>query len=186
MSAQGGVAAGNEVVDQARVGGLQPNRSRVSALDDGMSRANRRPMRPNRSGGTEATGTPRTPPIASASDLMVSPSSATACRTVPGAASSSAVRNSAAASSRLTAGHRWVPSPTTGHARFLRGGDERRAETVCRPALVHRARQPHDTGPDALGGQVQHRVGSAAARPPPDRRWCRGPPRWRRGPASSA
>jgi hypothetical protein len=51
-------------------------------------------------------------PIASASDLTVSPPSATACRTVPGAASSSAMRNSGAASSRLTAGQRCVPSPT--------------------------------------------------------------------------
>ncbi|MEU6412160.1 hypothetical protein [Microbispora sp. NPDC046933] len=90
---------------------MRPRTSRVRALETGWSMAKIGPNGPRFSCGTASTDRPSRRPMTAAMSRTASPSSATACQTVPAGADSRAGRNRPAASSACTAGRRWVPSP---------------------------------------------------------------------------
>jgi hypothetical protein len=96
--------------------GRQPRRSRVSALDVGLSIETNgtRKLKCWRASSAAmlTTGSFNWRPMASAMSRNGTPSSATACSRVPAGADSTASRNRVAASSRCTDGHRFDPSPT--------------------------------------------------------------------------
>jgi hypothetical protein len=104
--------SGLEIVEQARVGGLpaEPLAGQRAGgrLVDGEYHAEHAEVLRWDLLGREA----QLPTDCLRDRFIASPSSPTAWEIVPGASCSSTSRNSLAASSRSTAGQRWLPSPT--------------------------------------------------------------------------